>query len=178
MTLATPPAIAMTLAACGATGSTATSAKANNASFTSKTIAVRKLPGVGRVLVNNAGKALYANNLETAGKVLCNAGCTAFWTPLTIHGDRPTATKGAGKLGVTKRPNGSTQVTANGKPLYTFSEDSPGKATGNGFHDQFAGHHFTWNIVRAGGTLARGSQPGSSAPPSYSLGSTSGNYGY
>jgi predicted lipoprotein with Yx(FWY)xxD motif len=182
MTLAMPIAAALAITACGATGSSnsasATPASAAGTNTTSTTVAVRHLPGVGSVLVDNTGKALYANNLESAAKILCNdPGCNAFWMPVTVHG-QPTAAASAGKLGVTKRPDGSSQVTANGKPLYTFSEDSPGKATGNGFQDQFAGHNFTWNVVLAGGTLASRAGSGSGSATSNSTGATSGNYGY
>jgi predicted lipoprotein with Yx(FWY)xxD motif len=182
-TLSLPIATALTIAACGSTGSSnggsATPASAAGSSPTSTTVDVRHVPSVGRVLVDNTGKPVYANNLETAGKILCtDAACNAFWTPLTLHGGAPTAPAGAGKLGVTKRPDGSTQVTAHGKPLYTFSEDSPGKANGNGFQDQFAGHTFTWNVVLAGGTLASGAGSGSGAAPPNSTGATSGIYGY
>jgi predicted lipoprotein with Yx(FWY)xxD motif len=178
MTLGMPIAVALAIAACGGTGSSgSTSTTASSAPTSpSTTVAVRQVPGVGSVLVDNTGKALYANNLETAGKILCNdPGCNAFWMPLTLHG-RPTAAAGAGKLGVTKRSDGSTQVTANGHPLYTFSEDSPGKVTGNGFQDQFAGHNFTWNLVRTGGTLASGTGQGSGGASS-STGS-GGSYVY
>ena len=180
MTLGMPIATALTIAACGGTGSSggASSAAGSAPPSTSTTVAVRQLPAVGSALVDNTGKALYANNLETAGKILCSdAACKAFWTPLTLRSDVPTAPAGAGKLGVTKRPDGSRQVTANGKPLYTFSEDSPGKATGNGFQDRFAGHNFTWNVVLANGTLAGATGPGSNAATSNNTGATSGTYG-
>ena len=173
LTLAIPAAL--TIAACGSAASSGSATTTPAANTTSTTVAVRQLPGVGSVLVDNTGKALYANNLETAGKILCNdAACNAFWMPVTTHAGQPTAPAGAGKLGMTKRPDGTTQLTANGKPLYTFSEDSAGKATGNGFRDQFAGHNFTWNVVRANGTLASGT---AATTPS-STGATSGNYGY
>ena len=181
MTLGMPIAAALTIAACGGTassGSTSTTTGSAPTS-TSTTLAVRPLPGVGSVLVDHTGKALYANNLETAGKILCNdAACNAFWMPVTTHAGQPTAPAGADKLGVTKRPDGTTQLTANGKPLYTFSEDSPGKANGNGFQDQFAGHNFTWNVVLANGTLASTTGSGSSTAPPNSTSATSGNYGY
>lgn len=171
---------AVTIAACGGTGSTGTASTsaASATTSTSTTVAVRQLPGVGSVLVDHTGKALYANNLESAGKILCNdPACNAFWTPLTLGGGLPTASAGAGKLGVIKRPDGSTQVTANGKPLYTFSEDAPGKANGNGFQDQFGGHNFTWNVVLAGGSLASGTGPGSGGTPP-SSGGSGGSLGY
>ena len=173
--MAIPAALA--IAACGSAASSGSATTTPAANTTSTTVAVRQLPGVGSVLVDNTGKALYANNLETAGKILCNdAACNAFWMPVTTHAGQPTAPAGAGKLGVTKRPDGTTQVTANGKPLYTFSEDSPGKATGNNFTDDFDGHHFTWNVVQAGATTAGGG--GSKPPPSNTGGSGGGYSGY
>ena len=42
-------------------------------------------------------------------------------------------------------------MTTNGRPLYTFAEDSPGKSTGDGFTDDFDGVHFEWHVVLAGG---------------------------
>jgi predicted lipoprotein with Yx(FWY)xxD motif len=181
MTLGTPIAAALTIAACGGTGSSgsaSTAAGSTPASGGSTTVSVRQLPAVGSVLVDNTGKALYANNLETAGKILCNdPGCNAFWTPLTLRAGMPTAPANVGKLGVTKRPDGTAQVTANGRPLYTFSEDSSGKATGNGFQDQFAGHNFTWNVVLSNGTLAGTTGSGSGAATPNSTSATSGNYG-
>jgi predicted lipoprotein with Yx(FWY)xxD motif len=181
MTLGIPIAASLTIAACGGTGSSgsASSPAGSAPSSSSTTVAVRRLPGLGSVLVDNTGKALYANNLETAGKIVCNdPACNAFWTPLTVHAGLPSAPAAAGKLGVAKRLDGSSQVTANGKPLYTFSEDSPGKANGNGFQDQFAGHNFTWNVVLAGGTLAGGTGAGSGAGTPSSTGATSASHGY
>ena len=180
MTLGMPIAASLTIAACGSTGSSggASSAAGSAPPSTSTTVAVRQLPAVGSALVDNTGKALYANNLETSSKILCSdSACNAFWMPLTSRAGLPTAPAGAGKLGVTKRPDGSTQVTANGKPLYTFSEDSPGKANGNGFQDQFAGHNFTWNVVLAGGTLASETGPGGGGGTPSSTGAPGSNYG-
>ena len=179
LTLGTAISAALTIAACGSTASTGSSSAGAASKTTSATVAVRQLPGLGSVLVDNTGKALYANNLETSGKILCSdSACKAFWMPLTLSAGQSTAPAGAGKLGVTKRPDGTTQLTANGKPLYTFSEDSPGKANGNGFKDQFAGHSFTWNVVRANGTLAGTTAAGGSAATPNSTGATSGIYGY
>jgi predicted lipoprotein with Yx(FWY)xxD motif len=111
---------------------------------------------VGKVLVDQSGKALYTSDLEAGGKIVCDGSCNAFWKPLEAGGGKP---NGAGKLGVIKRPDGTMQVTSNGKPLYTFSEDSPGKATGNGFMDDFGGHHFTWHVVSSSGTTGSPTQP-------------------
>jgi predicted lipoprotein with Yx(FWY)xxD motif len=136
-------------------------------------VAARQLPGVGNVLVDSSGKALYTPDQERGGKIICGGACTAFWKPLKAATGTPPRVPDAGTLGVVKRPDGSRQVTANGRPLYTFSEDSPGKVTGDGFADDFAGHHFTWHVVHAGGkTGAAGSMNGGGS------GSSRGNYGY
>ena len=178
ITLGTAIAAAVALAACG--GGSSGNASTGAASQTSAaTLSVRQLSGVGSVLVDRSGKPLYSSNLEASGKIVCDdSACNAFWKPLTLASGKPTASAGTGKLGVLTRPDGSRQVTVNGKPLYTFSEDSPGKATGNGFTDSFGGHHFTWNVVRAGGATASVSGSGSSGNAPSSTGGSSGRYGY
>lgn len=175
-------AAAVALAACGGAGNSASTASTPAAAGPSvpagNTVTLRQLPGVGSVLVDPTGKALYSNDLETKGKIVCDAACNAFWKPLTLNGGKPTASPGAGKLGLITRPGGSTQLTVNGKPLYTFVEDSPGHATGNGFHDEFAGHHFTWNLVRPGGTATSGAGSGSGATTPGGTSGSSGGYSY
>jgi predicted lipoprotein with Yx(FWY)xxD motif len=176
MTPAAALAAILALAACGGGGSggssSAGSSSAAGSAAGSKTVSVRQLAGVGSVLVDQSGKALSSSDVEASGKIVCSSGaCAAFWKPLTLDGGKPTGPAGA-KLGMIKRPDGSQQVTANGKPLYTFSEDSPGKATGNNFTDDFDGHHFTWNVVQAGGKAAVGAGGGNA--PSHP---DSSNYG-
>jgi predicted lipoprotein with Yx(FWY)xxD motif len=52
---------------------------------------------------------------------------------VVARGTRPT---GAPSLGTVRRPNGKTQVTYRGRPLYTFTEDTePGEVNGEGFRD-------------------------------------------
>jgi predicted lipoprotein with Yx(FWY)xxD motif len=146
-------AASLVLAACGGGDPANTATKSSSAT----TLSVKSVGGIGDVLVDAKGQALYASDVEANGKVVCVNGCTAFWQPLTVDSGMPTAPADAGKLGVVKRPDGTRQVTANGKLLYTFSEDSPGKVTGNGFSDEFDGRHFMWNAVLAGGKRASSS---------------------
>ena len=91
--------------------------------------------------------ALYSPDQEANGKVLCTGACESFWKPLEPGTGAPTAESGVARLAVIMRPDGSQQVTDDGKPLYTFSEDSPGKVTGNDFSDDFGGQQFTWHVV-------------------------------
>jgi predicted lipoprotein with Yx(FWY)xxD motif len=143
-------AASIVLAACG--GSSSDSA---TPSGSTQTVGVKAIDGIGNVLVDSSGKALYASDVEADGKVHWTS--SSFWKPLTVDSGAPTAAAGVGKLGVITRPDGARQVTTNGRLLYTFTEDSPGKAEGNGFSDDLSGEHFTWNAVLAGGTVASGS---------------------
>jgi len=99
--------------------------------------------------------------------VICKGGCTLIWLPLKAPSGNPTAGDGvSGKLGVVKRPDGSRQVTLDGRPLYRFAEDgSDGKATGDGVADSFGGQKFTWN---AEGTAKSSSGNGTGGGSSYS----------
>jgi len=61
----------------------------------------------------------------------------------------------AGPLGTIHRP-GLTQLTYNGKPLYTFRLDLvPGQAHGNDFTDHFGGTAFTWHALTTSGAPAQ-----------------------
>ena len=87
------------------------------------------------VLVDRRGKTLYTLSAETHGRFICTTKfCLSLWTPLVVA--RGTTPAGAKLLATVKRPDGRTQVTYRGRPLYTFNEDSkPGDAKGNGFKD-------------------------------------------
>ena len=147
------------LAACGGDGGS----QAAHSGAGGATVAVSSVKPVGDVLVDSAGKTLYTSDVEASGKILCTGACKSFWKPLEPGMGKPSATGDAGKLAVIDRPDGTEQVTANGRPLYTFAEDGRGEAKGNGFSDDFAGRHFVWNAVAAGGMPAStsGSSTGS-----------------
>jgi predicted lipoprotein with Yx(FWY)xxD motif len=165
-------AASLVLAACGGGGDGSSDSATSAAS--GMTVAVKSIDGIGDVLVDSGGKALYASDVEADGKVRCTGACTSFWEPLTIDSAKPVAANGVGKLGVISRPDGAKQVTVAGKLLYTFSEDKPGKVEGNGFADDFDGRHFTWNAVMAGGDVAGSSGSGGGASDNTSK----NDYGY
>ena len=112
------------------------------------------------------GKTLYYNTVDTAKSIKCTGTCASEWPPLT-----GTAKPGAGldseDFATATRPDGGTQITFYGHPLYEFSGDSPGQAAGNGMSDEGG----KW--VAATPEQAAG---GSSAPASSS--SSGGNGGY
>jgi len=96
------------------------------------------------VLTTLKGKTLYSLSVETKGKFTCTGTCLSSWTPLLVpKGVKP---KGPVKLGTVIRPNGKTQVTFKGLPLYSFNGDvKPGEANGEGIKDVG-----TWHAAKVG----------------------------
>lgn len=150
----------LALAACGGGGSDSSNSSDVPPSSNDTILSVEQIGDAGRVLVDSAGKALYAADQEADNGVLCTGGCLSFWQPLTIDADAPTASSVPGTLGVSERPDGSRQVTHDGKRLYSFTQDEPGQVTGDGLTDAFDGQQFTWHVVRVG--AARDSGDGGS----------------
>jgi predicted lipoprotein with Yx(FWY)xxD motif len=146
-------ALALAIAACGDSSD-------SSGSNDSATVSVKQVDGVGAVLVNDRGHALYTPDQEANGTIRCKGSCTRFWVPLKPGAATPTAGSDvSGKLATIRRPDGGSQVTYAGKPLYTFSRDpGPGKVTGDGFRDSFRGTSFTWHAVTSKGTSNGGSQ--------------------
>jgi predicted lipoprotein with Yx(FWY)xxD motif len=130
----------------------AVAATGSSGSASAATVSIKQVPGLGKVLVDSKGQALYSNDQDHGVKVLCKSGCLVFWKPLTVKGT-PKGASLPGKLGVVVRPGGVRQVTYNGKGLYTFTLDKGGKVTGDGFTDAFAGQRFTWHVAHTGKLL-------------------------
>ena len=118
-----------------------------------ETVAVRSIDGAGEVFVDEQGAALYTNDRDTASKIACTGECTSIWIPLAApSGGKPTAGDPSlqAELGVVERPDGASQVTYDGMPLYTFVEDGgPGRVTGDGLADSFAGTDFVWTVAQS-----------------------------
>jgi predicted lipoprotein with Yx(FWY)xxD motif len=94
------------------------------------------------VLTNTKGLTLYTLSGETKGRFICTGACLKTWPPLLVAAG--TTPKGPVKLGTIKRPEGKTQVTYKGMPVYTFSGDSrKGEANGEGLRDVGVWHAVT-----------------------------------
>ena len=95
------------------------------------------------VLTNTKGLTLYTLSGETKGKFICTtAECLKAWPPLLVTPG--TTPKGPVKLGTVKNPEGKTQVTYKGMPVYTFEGDSKkGEANGEGLKDVGVWHAVT-----------------------------------
>ena len=98
----------------------------------------------GPVLATKGHLALYTWKQEADKKVHCTGACARAWPPLTIAKGTMVVKHVAGVMGTfgeTMRPDGRTQVTYNGHPLYTYHGDSPTKILCNGVDG--------WFVVRA-----------------------------
>jgi|tagenome__1003787_1003787.scaffolds.fasta_scaffold20849977_2 predicted lipoprotein with Yx(FWY)xxD motif len=146
-------ALTVALAACGGGSSSSSSSSSPSPSQ----LSVKQVDGVGSVLMDAQGHALYTPRQEAGGRLLCAKGCTAIWKPAAaVSGGAP---DGVGKLGSVQRPDGMAQLTIAGRPAYTFAQDSPGKVTGDGVADAFAGRSFNWQAVKTAGSSSSAPKP-------------------
>jgi predicted lipoprotein with Yx(FWY)xxD motif len=153
-------AIALAVAGCGgssggsksAYGSVAPAKSGNSAAPTanptaaSVTLAHSKL---GKILVDGSGQTLYLFQADKSTASTCSGACASVWPPAVTKGP-PVAGPGvsASKLGTTKRSDGTTEITYNGHPLYTYAGDtSPGQTTGEGN----PGFGAEWDVLSAAG---------------------------
>lgn len=100
-------------------------------------------PTLGKaVLTTTKGQTLYSLSAEKNGRFICTGSCLSVWHPLRVSsGTRPT---GPVKLSTIERPEGGTQVTYRGKPLYRFSGDTKtGDTNGEGIKDVGTWHAAT-----------------------------------
>ena len=162
----------LALTGCANSHSTGTPGSAGGATGTgtATTVQMRTVAGNPNVLTDSRGRTLYSSDQEAGGKALCtSSACTAIWLPLTTPaGQQPTGPGPvAAELSTLTRPDGTTQVTVNGAPVYTFSLDhGTGQNGGNGQSDSFAGTAFTWHTATATatGTATTTSPPSTPSP--------------
>ena len=84
--------------------------------------------------MDSQGRTLYLFKKDTGTTSNCTGACAASWPPLAASGT-PKIGGGANAslVGTTKRSDGTSQVTYNGHPAYTFSGDSnAGDTNGQG----------------------------------------------
>jgi predicted lipoprotein with Yx(FWY)xxD motif len=153
------PLTALALASCGGGGNaTASSPPPKTASGKAATLGVEST-SLGKILYNGQGRTLYVFQSDTGTTSNCSGACATNWPPLTSA--NPTVGKGASAsmVGTTKRSDGTTQVTYNGHPVYTFKGDSsPGDTSGQGVN-AFGG---LWYAVSPAGQQVTASAPNSS----------------
>lgn len=117
-------------------------------------VGVESNPELGAILVDDLGYTLYDFHKDKGGKSTCYGACAATWPPLTTTAAGQVsgvAEKQAKLLGVTKRRDGTLQVTYAGHPLYTYTADTkPGETKGQDI-DSFGAE---WYALRPSGAEA------------------------
>jgi predicted lipoprotein with Yx(FWY)xxD motif len=110
---------------------------------------------LGRIVVDGKSHTLYLFQKDRNGKSACSGACAQNWPPLLTKGAPKAGPDAkASLLGTTKRADGTTQVTYNKHPLYTFVADNGkrGSTAGQGV-DAFGAR---WYVVAAKGTARTG----------------------
>ncbi|HEY0517008.1 MAG TPA: hypothetical protein VGD00_07795 [Solirubrobacteraceae bacterium] len=90
--------------------------------------------GIGKILVDSRGRTLYLFKADQGTKSACTGACASAWPPLLVKG-KPTLGNGvnASLVGTAARPEGTTQLTYNGHPVYLFAQDQQaGETNGQG----------------------------------------------
>jgi predicted lipoprotein with Yx(FWY)xxD motif len=95
----------------------------------SAVVSVGPLLKYGPIIVTSKGITLYEFRGDKGAQSECYGNCKALAAPLVTEGE-PRAKGGAiaAKLGTTERKDGTTQVTYEGRPLYTLRADEPHQA--------------------------------------------------
>jgi predicted lipoprotein with Yx(FWY)xxD motif len=104
---------------------------------------------LGEVITDAEGMTMYDFHKDKGTTSSCYGACAEAWPPLLTEG-KPTAAGGAeaSLIGVTKRKDGTEQVTYAGHPLYGFVEDQkPGETNGN----DVSGFGAQWYALEPGG---------------------------
>ena len=122
----------------------------------------------GKVLTNSAGLTLYWFAIDTPHKSNCNGQCVTFWPPVPGNQKVASGVSLPGTFGKITRADGSSQLTYDGRPLYTFKQDTAaGQINGNGINTSGG---LWWAATPSGAKLAAAPAPSSS--------SGGGGYGY
>lgn len=96
------------------------------------TVQVAQHDAHGAHLVDAQGRSLYVNTNDPEGGTSCTDSCASTFPPITVEGE-PTAGEGidAALLGTMQRPDGLSQVTYGGRPLYRFAREVAGMTAGH-----------------------------------------------
>jgi predicted lipoprotein with Yx(FWY)xxD motif len=161
-------AAVLAIAACGSSASSSSSPPAAGASSPAASSSGTSLMSTTisgtKVLANSAGFTLYWFAPDTPATSKCTGSCATFWPP--VKGPATAGSGVTGTLSTITRPDGTTQATYDGHPLYTYAGDTaPGVAKGNGLN--LSGG--LWHEVTVSGAAA----PAASTSPS-----AAGGYGY
>jgi len=144
------PVAAVALAGCGGSGTSGGPVSPPKTSSGQPATVGVVNTGLGKVLVNSKGRTLYLFQKDAGPTSTCSGACAVDWPPLLANG-KPTIGSGANAslVGTSTRPDGKTQVTYNGHPVYVFSGDQKAGDTNGEGVNAFGGN---WYALSAAGT--------------------------
>jgi len=103
---------------------------------------------LGIIIYDLAGHTLYTFSKDRDGTSHCYGACAKAWRPALTEGKpRAGGEALAGKVGSTKRKDGTVQLTYAGHPLYRHAGEKQVEVNGNGAH-AFGG---VWFAIRPSG---------------------------
>lgn len=151
-------ALGLLLAACGSSnGGSSTSGQpaaggagssASGAASGGVTALKTESSSLGKIVTDASGRALYKYDKDTQGATssACTGACMSIWPPADEGSSMPMVSGVTAKLATIKGPDGKTQLTLAGWPLYYFSGDTgPGTVAGQNYQG-------IWHVVTAAGT--------------------------
>jgi predicted lipoprotein with Yx(FWY)xxD motif len=102
----------------------------------------------GSVLYDASGQAIYLFDAETTSVPRCYDECAQAWPPvLTTGAPRAKGEVQSDLLGTTRRMDGATQVTYDGRPLYFYAHEGKYQVLCHNI-DEYGG---TWLAVQPNG---------------------------
>jgi predicted lipoprotein with Yx(FWY)xxD motif len=138
------------VAGCGAAQSKAKPIQATTTAA-APTVRLHAIAGLGEVLVDSHGKALYMFPPDHRRAVTCTGPCAGSWPPLRLAKQTtPSAGPGvhADLLGSDPDPDGGRVLTYNGWPLYTYVADLTSRQAVGQALNLNGGY---WYVLRASG---------------------------
>lgn len=175
--------LAATAAACGSSsGSSAPSTAASSApaapaatsaTFPAATVTTAQGP-LGTFLTSGDGRTLYLFEKDTSTTSTCTGTCAVDWPPLvTTTSPQAAGQAQANMLGTSHRPDGTTQVTYAGHPVYLFMGDQGAGSTAGQGVDAFGAE---WYIMAPSGQKIEGTASTSGSTTSSNSSGGSGGY--
>jgi predicted lipoprotein with Yx(FWY)xxD motif len=155
------------LAACS-TGAGSAAPSTSGPAAAGLTIGSASSGALGSFLTGDGGKTIYVLTKDSANTSTCTSGtCAQNWPAVKVSaGQQPQAGSGVtAQLATITWPDGTVQVTYNGRPLYYYAGDAKAGDT-NG-----QGSNGVWFVAPSSGVL-------SGASPAASPKASTSPYGY
>jgi predicted lipoprotein with Yx(FWY)xxD motif len=115
-------------------------------------LTAQEVPQLGTVVTESQGLTLYRFDRDTSRPpaATCVDACAADWPPLVVDPEGALVLDGVDRaaVGMVQRPDGSSQLTIGGWPVYRYAGDTVPGATGG------QGMGGTWFAVTPGGGKA------------------------